>query len=133
MMKLFILRWWQHQNKVWIIVSSIFILSACQGRSIPDFMIDTWVTDKLQYEKCYLKITPLRIIFGDPGQNGYECDITKVSTVKKDQTVMVTIDYVTRRNEPFTVELLYSSKDGGHLSFKNRPGVIWKRLKIEIL
>ena len=122
-------RWWQDQKERWIVVLWIFVLSACQGQPIPNSMVDTWVTDHPQYQNCFLRITPDRIIFGDPEKNTDECSITRVSTVKKDQAVMVTIDYVNTQKISFSVELLYSGEDGGHLSFKNQPGVIWKRLK----
>lgn len=121
--------WWQDQTQGWIIALLILVLSACQGQSIPDPLIDTWVTDNPKYEDCFLKITPVHIIFGDPEKNSKEYDITKVSTSKNDQTVMVTIEYVNTEKASFSVDLLYSSEDGGYLSFKNQPGVVWKRLK----
>lgn len=121
--------WWQDQTQGWIIALLILVLSACQGQSIPDPLIDTWVTDNPKYEGCFLKITPVHIIFGDPEKNSDECYIKRVSTTKKDQIATVTIDYVNTHKTSFSVELLYSSEDGGYLSFKNQPGVVWKRLK----
>lgn len=117
------------QIKRWTVALLIIVLSACQGQSIPDSLVGTWVSDNPKYESCFLKITPLHIVFGDPEMNSEECEIKKVATEKKDQIVMVTINYVNTKKEPLSVDLLYSSKDGGYLSLKNQPGVIWKRQK----
>jgi hypothetical protein len=119
--------WWQGQRIGWIIALLTLALSACQGGSIPDSMIDTWVTDHPEYQGCFLKITPARIIFGDPEGNSDESHIKKVSTEKKDQAIAVTISYINNQEVSFSIELLYSNEDGGWLSIKNQPGVVWKR------
>jgi hypothetical protein len=119
--------WWRNQRKGWIIALLTLMLSACQAGSIPDSMIDTWVTDHPEYQGCFLKITPARIIFGDLEGNSDDSYIKKVSTEKKDQALAVTISYINNQEVSFSVELLYSSEDGGWLSIKNQPGVVWKR------
>jgi hypothetical protein len=121
--------WWQDQRKGWIIALLTLALSACQGGSIPDSMIDTWVTDHPEYQGCFLKITPARIIFGDLEGNSDDSYIKKVSTEKKAQVQAqeVTISYINKEEVSFSVVLLYSNEDGGWLSIKNQPGVVWKR------
>jgi hypothetical protein len=127
MMKDYRKRSWQDRTKKWIIFFWILVLSACQGQSMPDSMIDIWVTDHPEYQGCFLKITPARIIFGDPEGNSDESHIKKVSTEKKDQAIAVTISYINNQEVSFSIELLYSNEDGGWLSIKNQPGVVWKR------
>jgi hypothetical protein len=119
--------WWQDQRKGWIIALLTLALSACQGESIPDLMIDTWVTDHPEYQGCFLKITPARIIFGDLEGNSDDSYIKKVSTEKKAQAQEVTISYINKEEVSFSVVLLYESEDGGRLSIKNQPDVVWKR------
>lgn len=119
--------WWRNQRKGWIIVLLTLVLSACQGGSIPDSMIDTWVTDHPEYQGCFLKITPARIFFGDLEGNSEDSYIKKVSIEKKDQAQAVTISYINSQEVSFSVVLFYSSEDGGRLSIKNQPGVVWKR------
>jgi hypothetical protein len=109
----------------------ILVLSAaCQGQSVPDSITGAWVTDSPDYENCFLKITPMSIVFGNPERNADEYYITKVATAEKNRAVMVTIEFVTTQKSSFSVELLYSGDDGGRVSLKNKPNVIWKRREI---
>ena len=113
-------------------VCLILILSAaCQKQSVPDSIIGTWVTDSPRYENCFLKIGPTSVVFGDPEKNGDEYYITKVTTAEKNRTVTVTIEFVATQKTSFSVELLYSVDDGGHVLLKNQPNVIWKRGEME--
>jgi len=109
----------------------LVLLAACQGQSVPDSITGTWVTDSPDYENCFLKITPISIVFGNPERNADEYYITKVATAEKNRAVMVTIEFVTTQKSAFSVELLYSGDDGGRrVSLKNKPNVIWKRWEI---
>lgn len=122
--------YWPGLIKGWSIILLIIALTACQGQSIPDALIGTWVSDNPKYEHCFLKITPLRIIFGDPNMNSKEYDIKKVTTATKNQVVRVTINYVNTQKDPLSVDLLYSSEgSNGYILFKNQPDVIWKHQK----
>jgi len=120
-------RRWRNQSKPWIAAFLLLTLWACRGGDIPDSMINTWVTDNPQYQKCFLTITPARIIFGDADGNREDSYIKKVSTTKQDQSVVATIDYVNSQEDSFSVELLYSGDDGGSLAFKSQPHIVWKR------
>jgi hypothetical protein len=126
-MKTIELRPWPCHSRMWIIALWIVLLSACQGQPIPDSMIDTWVTDDPRYEKCLLKITPARIIFGDPEGNRDESYIKGVSATKKGQVTEVTIRYVNSQDVTMAVELLYTGNDGGRISLKNQMDVMWER------
>jgi hypothetical protein len=78
-----------------------------------------------------LKIGPTSVVFGDPEKNGDEYYITKVATVEKNRTVTITIEFVETQKASFSIELLYSVDDGGHILLKNQPNVIWKRGETE--
>jgi hypothetical protein len=74
-----------------------------------------------------LKIGPTSVVFGDPEKNGDEYYITKVKIAEKNRTLAVIIEFVSTQKTSFSVELLYSADDGGHVLLKNQPSVIWKR------
>jgi len=113
----------------WIVFFWIFVLSACQGQSIPMSMVQTWETDHPRYEDCYLLISPSHVSFIDANINTNECSITRVLTVKKDQGLSVPIDLVNSQKVSSSIQLIYSSENGGQLSFKNQPDVVWKPVK----
>jgi len=49
--------------------------------------------------------------------------------VKKDQGLSVPIDLVNSQKVSSSIQLIYSSENGGQLSFKNQPDVVWKPVK----
>ena len=110
----------------WLLLM-LLVLSACQGQPMPGEMIGTWVTDNDRYQDCRLQIGADRMVFVDREQGSDIGVIQKISTETKGGTRAVTIDYVNSQKALFTVELIYSSENGGSLWFKNQPAVVWKR------
>ncbi len=111
----------------WILIFVILFLSGCTGRSMPDSIIGTWVSDHPQYQKCIIKIGNGHIAFGDPEGNVSEFEIEQVSTKKVDRGLTVTIDYMDSENTSLTIGLLFSSANDGYLLIKNQQEVMWKR------
>lgn len=130
MMKKPIIHYLQGQIKGCAIVLLITVLSGCQGQSIPNALMGTWVNDKPEYEDCFLKITQLYIVFGDREKNNKEYEIKKVSISQENQMLQVTINSVNTQKEPLSVVLLHSGEEGGYLMLKNQPGFKWKLQKL---
>ena len=109
------------------LISLLLVFTGCQGGSIPDKLIGTWVSDDERYENCFMKISSDSIVFGQAGNQTDTYSIIKVGVVNKSEMQELKIKCVSSDKVVITNELLFSPKNGGQVQFKNKPDVLWYR------
>lgn len=109
----------------WIV--GLVILAGCQG-ALPSQMIGTWSTQDHRYAGRSLQIGADTILFIADEDNKTPGSIRKVRTKDRDTSIWVKIEYVDNEQESQTAELVYLPEYGGSLSFKNQPGVVWRKV-----
>jgi hypothetical protein len=109
----------------WIV--GLVILAGCQG-VLPCQMIGTWSTQDPRYAGRSLHIGADTIVFIADEDNKTPGSIRKVRTKARDASLWVKIEYVDNEQESQTAELVYLPEYGGSLSFRNQPGVVWRKV-----
>jgi hypothetical protein len=112
--------------KVGLIIGLV-ILAGCQG-ALPSQMIGTWGTQDPRYAGRSLQIGADTIVFVADEDNKAVGSIRKVRTKARDTSIWVKIEYLDNEQKSQTAELVYLPEYGGSLSFKNQPGVVWKKV-----
>jgi hypothetical protein len=118
--------------QAFLLVTILFAVAACREgvvKSAPPELVDTWVSNHPRYQGLYLKIAQEKFEYSTAAGTVEAFVITEylpAKNPKQSQPQRHTLNGK-RGEQTLTLNLVLDPRDGGVLTFVNRPHIMWMR------
>ena len=114
---------------VFIALSLLTALPTCEPKikTVPDQLLGVWKTKDARYADRSLEFTPQSVTFSTGGSGSQTYTIDEIEKVSVKSETLYTITYMDTHLDEYRLSFFFHGTDGGMLSFKNQPELIWKR------
>lgn len=115
---------------IFLTILSLLISSGCRpaGEQVPDHLIGTWRTSTGSHAGSTLEISKHQVFFvSDRGVDARARIVGFKSVLDRSRTVYQ-LTYQDQHKNQYQLVLLYDPTDGGTVTLKNQPHLVWKRM-----
>jgi hypothetical protein len=112
------------------LVIALLVSSSCRPSRdpVPNHLIGTWQTSTGTHAGSTIEITHHQVLFAsDRGVDARARIVGFKSVLDRSQTVYQ-LSYQDQYKNEYQLLLLYDPTDGGTVTLKNQPHILWKRM-----
>jgi hypothetical protein len=97
------------------------------GDPVPEYLIGAWSTSAATHVGSTMELTKELVTFRGKDDTVVTGRIVNFTTVQEKSAKFYRISYVNQDKNEYQLDVIYDPADGGTLSFKNQPGLVWTR------
>ena len=112
------------------LVIVLFVSSGCRPSRdpVPDHLIGTWQTSTGTHAGSTIEITKHQVLFASNRGVDTRARIVEFKSVRDRSQPVYQLSYQDQHKNEYQLLLLYDPADGGTVTLKNQPHILWKRM-----
>jgi hypothetical protein len=103
-----------------------------RGEAVPDQLIGSWHTSAPSHAGSTIEVSKELVVFTRDGGVRLSGRIVQCATVNDRTDTYYRLSYRDDDRNEYQLLVRYDSKDGGTLTFKNQPALVWKRTGVSL-
>jgi hypothetical protein len=122
----------RHKKVFLILAVVLWLSSGCRPARdpVPDHLIGTWQTSSPTHTGSTFEITKQLVVFASDRGGDLRARIVGFKSAFDGTRTVYQLSYQDGHKNEYQLFLLYDATDGGTVTFKNQPQLVWKRIGV---